>query len=147
MTRRGCARLSPAAANLILSSENFVYLGAPQLAALKALLPDCRFEIVYFLRNPVHLWPSHWQELVKHGRDVTFLEYLGALNGWTGIMDPAAADPVRQLAALASCFGAASLRILCLDNIVADGHRSVRAFLAARARHRRARARCSPFRR
>ena len=107
--------------DLILSSENFVYLGAPQLTALKAMLPDCGFEIVYFLRNPVHLWPSHWQELVKHGRDVTFLEYLGALNGWTGVMDPAAADPVQQLAAFAACFGAPSLRILCLDNIVADG--------------------------
>ena len=109
------------APNVILSSEDFVYLAPAQLARLKALLPGHHFEIVYYLRHPAYLWPSHWQELVKHGRDVTFLEYLGGLCGWTDALDATAMDPLHHLGKFAECFGPDSLRILCLDNIVQSG--------------------------
>lgn len=110
-----------AAPELILSSEDFVYLPAERLRRLKSLLPDRDVHVVFFIRTPVDLWPSHWQELVRHGRDDTLLEYLGSFGGWTKVFEPASMNPVAQLTKFADVFGRESLRLICYDNIVQDG--------------------------
>ncbi len=119
VTEDGFKRALAAQPNVILSSENFVYLSPAEFRRLRSLLVDFRIEIVLYLRSPVQLWPSHWQELVRQGRDVTFLEYLGACCGWTDVLLPEAVNPVAQIAKLATGFGIERLRILCLENILA----------------------------
>ncbi len=106
---------------LILSSEDFVYLAPDRLRRLKSLLPDTDVRVVYFVRTPVDLWPSHWQELIRHGRDDTLLEYLGSFTGWTKVFEPAGMNPVAHLTKFADAFGRESLQLICYDNIVQDG--------------------------
>jgi hypothetical protein len=109
------------APRLILSSEDFVYLTADRLRRLKSLLPDWDVQVVFFIRTPVDLWPSHWQELIRHGRDDTLLEYLASFSGWTKVFEPASMNPVAQLTKFADIFGKESLKLICYDNLVQDG--------------------------
>jgi len=106
---------------LILSSEDFVYLAPDRLRKLKALLPETDVQVVYFIRTPVDVWPSHWQELVRHGRDDTLLEYIGSFAGWTKAFNSMSMNPVAQISKFADVFGEESLKLICYDNIVQDG--------------------------
>jgi hypothetical protein len=105
---------------LILSSEDFVYFLPERIRRLRGLLGDAPVEVVYFLRTPVDLWPSHWQELVRHGRDDTLLEYLAAYAGWTKAVEPSSMNPVAHLRKYADVFGQDALKIICYDNIVSE---------------------------
>jgi hypothetical protein len=108
-------------ARLILSSEDFVNLPRSTLLKLKALLKGFEIQIVLYVRTPVDLWPSHWQELIRHGRDITLLEYLGAQAGWNNIMPAGAMNPYAQAIKFANVFGKESLRIFCYDNMMREG--------------------------
>ena len=103
---------------IILSSEDFVYLDIAQLTALKALLPAHRFEIILFVRSPVNLWPSHWQELVKGGRPDSLIEYLSAMCGWNPAFPQAILNPMMQATRLSSVFGRDAVRMFSYDNMV-----------------------------
>jgi hypothetical protein len=105
---------------VILSSEEFIYLNAGQLTRLRSLLPDFSFEVIFYFRTPVDLLPSHWQELVKHGWDVTLLEYLAAFTGWTKVFDTRTMNPVAQVTRLGQVFNAEDIRIICYNNLVAE---------------------------
>jgi hypothetical protein len=109
------------APRIILSSEDFVYLSPDRLRKLKSLLPDMDVQVVYFIRTPVDLWPSHWQELIRHGRDDTLLEYVASFAGWTKVFEPATMNPVAHITKFADVFGRESLKLICYDNIVQDG--------------------------
>lgn len=106
---------------VILSSEDFIYLSKERLLNLRALLPDCDFQVVIFIRTPVDLWPSHWQELVKHGRDETLIEYLGAFCGWNTTIEAQIMNPFVQATKFAEVFGRERIRMFCYDNIVDSG--------------------------
>ncbi len=106
---------------IILSSEDFVYLKPDRLRHLHSLLPETQVQIVYFVRTPVDLWPSHWQELVRHGRDDTLLEYLSAFAGWTATFEALAMNPIGHLTKYAENFGQDALRIVCYNNIIEQG--------------------------
>lgn len=106
---------------VILSSEEFVYLKPDRLRRLHALLGDTDIRIVYFLRTPVDLWPSHWQELVRWGRDDTLLEYLASFPGWTRTVEAGSMNPLVHLKKYADVFGKQALWIICYDNIVEQG--------------------------
>ncbi len=107
--------------HVLLSSEDFVHLNAAQLARLRAALGDAHVAIVYFVRSAVDVWPSHWQELVRHGRDETLLEYLAVHAGWSPVFDPAVMNPIVQADKFARAFGRESLLLVCYDNIARAG--------------------------
>jgi hypothetical protein len=121
ITEAGVAALLESSPRLILSSEDFVYLRPDRLQRLKALLPDTAVQIVYFIRSPVDLWPSHWQELVRHGRDDTLLEYLATFAGLTRVFEPAGMNPIAHLTKYADAFGKDALKLICYDNVVQQG--------------------------
>ena len=106
---------------LILSSEDFIYLTRQNLQALAACLEGFTVQVVLYIRTPVDLWPSHWQELVRHGRDLTLLEYVSAHAGWTSALESAIMDPLVQANKFADIFGKDSLRMFCYENIMDAG--------------------------
>ncbi|MGB5557095.1 MAG: hypothetical protein WBN04_03680, partial [Paracoccaceae bacterium] len=65
------------------------------------------------------IWPSHWQELVKHGQSLSFAQYVmqAALGwpetGWTAL------NQFDQLAKLRHVFGADNLMIISYDLLLA----------------------------
>jgi hypothetical protein len=105
---------------LILSSEDFVYLSKNRLQHLKSLMPGTDIQVIYFLRSPIDTWPSHWQELVRHGKDMTFLEYLCAFIGWTAPFEVSIMNPITQMAKFVEVFGRHAVRIVCYDNLIYD---------------------------
>ena len=106
---------------IILSSEDFVYLSPESLTALKALFPSYRFEIILFIRSPINLWPSHWQELVRSGRPDSLIEYLSAICGWNSAFSQAILNPMMQATRFSDVFGRDAVRMFSYDNIV-DRH-------------------------
>jgi hypothetical protein len=121
VTEAGIKRLALDGVNTILSSEDFIYLQPDRLQRLNLLLQGFRIEVILFVRTPIELWPSHWQELIKHGRDETLLEYLGAFFGLTNTIDARYMNPAGQAARFAQAFGREHVRIFCYNNIVAEG--------------------------
>ena len=115
---RSCVNDHP---QIILSSEDFIYLARDKLKAFRDSFYDYDIEVVIFVRSPVDLWPSHWQELVKHGRHETFIEYLGAFCGWNTTIQAQIMNPYVQASKFSDVFGRDHLRIFCYDNIVDSG--------------------------
>ena len=103
---------------VILSSEDFIYLPEFRLQELKRAFVGYRIEIVIFIRSPVDLWPSHWQELIKHGWTHTLLEYIGSYSGWTDTIDASIMNPFVQASKFARVFGRDSIRMFSYDNMV-----------------------------
>jgi hypothetical protein len=120
VTEAGVVDMLSRSDRIILSSEDFVYLPADRLRRLHALMPDMDVQIVYFVRSSVYLWPSHWQELVRWGRDDTLLEYLGSFAGWTKTFEASSMNPIVHLTKFADIFGKHALRLICYDNIAQD---------------------------
>lgn len=102
---------------LILSSEDFIYLPQKTLLKLKSLLDGVSVQVVLYIRNPVDLWPSHWQELVRHGRYSTLLEYIGAHAGWTDALETGIMNPLVQARKFSSVFGPDAIRMFCYENL------------------------------
>jgi hypothetical protein len=107
--------------NVVLSSENFIYATEAELGFLRGLLEGFRMEVVLMVRHPAGLWPSHWQELVKHGRDLTFLDYAAGCCGWTEAVPAASVNPLEQARKFARVFGRDAIRAACFDNLLARG--------------------------
>lgn len=103
------------ARTVLLSSEGFVVMDVPALERLRDLFPGTRVRVIHYLRNLCDIWPSHWQELVKHGQSMSFAQYVmqAALGwpetGWTAL------NQFDQLAKLRHVFGAKSLTIISYD--------------------------------
>jgi hypothetical protein len=120
MSELGLKALTESGSNIILSSEDFIYLPVESLQRLRQLFEGFRIEVVLFLRNPVDLWPSHWQEMVKNGRDEPLIDYIGAYFGVTDTIDFRYMHPVSQATRFAKVFGRENLRLFCYDNILAE---------------------------
>jgi hypothetical protein len=107
--------------NIVLSSEDLIYQEEAQLERLRGLFDGFAIQIVLFIRTPVQLWPSHWQELVKFGRPESLLEYLGACFGVNSLIKPNNLNPVYQAQRFSQVFGRQNVRMFCYNNIVDDG--------------------------
>jgi hypothetical protein len=118
VTEQGLLALLANHPRLIISSEDFSYLSRDGLTRLATLVSDRPIEVVYFLRSTTDVWPSHWQELVRHGRDETFLEYLAAFAGWVRALHVNGMNPMSQLNRFANALGKNAIKIICYDNIV-----------------------------
>ena len=107
------------ARSVLLSSEGFVVMNVPALERLRDLFPGTGVRVIYYLRNLCDIWPSHWQELVKHGQSLSFAQYVmqAALGwpetGWTAL------NQFDQLAKLRHVFGADNLTIISYDLLLA----------------------------
>lgn len=102
---------------LILSSENCVFLNDDQLRNLAEMFPEHEIEVIFFLRSLTGIWPSHWQEIIKHGEDLTFLEYLAEVQGWRDSFDAEPINPLLQLEKFCRVFGFANVRCISYDNL------------------------------
>ncbi|MYZ48938.1 hypothetical protein [Propylenella binzhouense] len=106
---------------LIVSTENFVFLDVARLTAFRTIFHDYDIIPVFFARSMAEIWPSHWQELIKHGSDETFLEYLATVNGWLNCFDLSQIRRGRQIEKLAQVFGFENLVVISYDNITRTG--------------------------
>ena len=107
---------------LVVSTENAVLLPPPLLETLREALGGAPVRVVYYLRRLVDLWPSHWQEMVKHGATMSFGTYLAYASGLPKAM------PSRrmihqglQLAALERAFGHEAVTVVGYDRLRAEG--------------------------
>ena len=108
------------AETIVLSSENFDRLTAPQVRALLAALPAGRtVRVVSFIRDRTDLLVSSWQEHVKHGGLLSFYEFVGP-----HLSHPYSSDLMNyglMLDAYASNLGIDALTIIDYDKAVARG--------------------------
>lgn len=105
----------------LLSSENFMLLDIDGLARLRALVPAARVRVIYHLRGLCDLWPSHWQESVKHGLAWSFGEYVLRQTVGRGRPPGYSADQHEHLSRLAAGFGRGALEIVGYDWLRAGG--------------------------
>ncbi|MFV0515704.1 MAG: hypothetical protein ACK5MY_18985 [Jhaorihella sp.] len=66
----------PRERTFILSSEDFSYVDTAGIRALAEALGGDGIEVVYYARRWDQLLPSIWQELIKHGQSLPYLEFL-----------------------------------------------------------------------
>lgn len=123
----GAQRLADVLANygldwptVILSTENLCFLSRDAVTAFARTLEGWDVEIVYYLRRLTGFWPSHWQELIKHGSDITFDRYMMETLK-VGRDESEFPDQTKQLRHFTEIFGAKNISIFCYDNILARG--------------------------
>ncbi len=105
---------------VILSSENFCLLKPEALTAIRNEFRGWDISVVYFVRRLSGFWPSHWQELIKHGLYLPFDEYMNkTLQADRDILEYP--DQLVQLDMMADVFGYDSLSIIAYDNAMARG--------------------------
>lgn len=104
---------------VIFSSESFANLNPSGVQLLLQALGPGNVEIIYYARRWEQLLPSVWQELVKHGTSLSYLEFL---NHQTSA--PMASGYLNYMNVLDRWDGAAGanrLRIFSYDNLRAEG--------------------------
>jgi hypothetical protein len=126
----GLADLAAGSDNLLLSSENLVFLDAAQLARLRDTFPRHRVTVSFFYRSLAEIWPSHWQELIKHGEWLPFVDYLATVMGVRDRFDARVVDPLVQLDKLAAVFGREALAVIPYNAVRDDGGDLMPVFLA-----------------
>lgn len=105
---------------VILSSENFCFLSPERLAIVRDAFAGWDISVIYYARRLSGFWPSHWQELVKHGHDNTFSEYMNAtLQPTRSLRDYP--DQIVQLGTFADVFGYDNLSVVAYDNAMDRG--------------------------
>ncbi|MBN9670559.1 hypothetical protein [Roseibium aggregatum] len=102
----------------LITSENFIFLNEQQLRVFRDLFRGYDIEVVFFLRHPANVWPSHWQELIKHGADTTFAEYMLCIFGLSSLVDVSPVMPRLQIRRLSEVFGIGSLKIISYENLL-----------------------------
>ena len=117
--RMSLAGSSAPADTAIVSSENFCTLRPERLVLLADVLSDWDVEVVYFLRHLGGFWVSHWQEVIKHGGDATFPEYLARASG-PDSGQRSRLDQASQIENLAAAFGREKVHIVAYDNLLYD---------------------------
>lgn len=100
---------------VLLSSELFSALDKRSLQLLADTLSGAEFQIVYVLRRLPALWVSHWKEQLKHGKSMSFHEYLGFIGDPDVGHYVTPPQPVLQLDNLKNVFGRDALRLFIYD--------------------------------
>lgn len=103
----------------IVSSENFSTLSGERLSRLADVLSGWDVEVVYFLRQLGGFWVSHWQEVIKHGGDDTFPEYLERSSA-PSAENIGRIDQAAQLENLSVAFGRENIHVVAYDNMLYD---------------------------
>lgn len=116
---------------LLISCENVVHLDEGPLSRLRDALPrDRPVTVVYYLRRLVDLWPSHWRELVKHGVEWSFTDYLAHASlarapvTWR-------IDQMAQVTRLVDTFGADAITVVGYDALREEGRDIAEHFASA----------------
>ncbi|MEO6301386.1 MAG: hypothetical protein ABIO62_17315 [Paracoccaceae bacterium] len=107
------------ARKMLLSSENIALAERDALKRLQDLFPSAQFRVIYYLRRLADLWPSHWQELVKHGQTLGFADYLAEAAMGHPENGANALNQIDQLTRLTSVFG--PVEIIGYDALAAAG--------------------------
>lgn len=105
----------------VISSEEFAKLSMPELETLRDLFADCTVKVVYFLRHPMHMFPSLWQEMIKHGADLTFHDFMETTAGRADHYELDVYSNTSQLLRMASVFGRTNLSLPIFENVMASG--------------------------
>ena len=126
----GLAELAAGETNLLLSSENFIFLSENQLARLRDAFPGHTITVSFVYRSLAEIWPSHWQELIEHGEWLPFLDYLATVMGALDRFDAGVVDPLVQLNKLAAVFGWESLVVIPYNSVSDAGGDLLPVFLA-----------------
>lgn len=128
----GLARLAREADGwraVLVSCEHLSALDPAGLAALRDSFPKAEVRVAYALRRLVHLWPSHWAELVKHSQNLSFAGYLDRVTRREDQPFMAPILPLRQLDRLADTFGTSALHLSLYDLAQDQGHDQGPAFI------------------
>ncbi len=105
----------------VISSEEFAKLRLCELERVKTLFSDCAIRLIYVLRHPMTMFPSLWQEMVKHGADLTFHDFIETASGRANDYDPETYSNIRQLNRMEAVFGREALSLPVFENITASG--------------------------
>jgi hypothetical protein len=107
------------ASTVIISSENLCLTPVEGLGKVRDLFAGTPIRVIYYLRRLCDLWPSHWQELVKHGQSISFAEYvMRQLLGGRHARGTDASQ-FEHLERLSGAFGHAAIEIIGYDALVA----------------------------
>ncbi len=107
---------------VVISSENFAHLDVADLLRAREALSFGKVTVLFYLRRLVDLWPSHWQELVKHGQALSFRDYIS-----DAALETVAApfyfrlDQFQQLQRFNEAFGAENVRVVGYDMLRENG--------------------------
>jgi len=119
-------KLVPEDHTVVFSSENFAHMNSIQVRTLIESLQPAEVEVIYYVRRWDQLLPSAWQELVKHGQSLSYLEYLNRQ-----ISAPRASIFLNYMITLdhwSKIVGVRNIRIFSYDNVLAGGQDIVQHF-------------------
>jgi hypothetical protein len=104
---------------IVMSCEALCGMPHPALTRLRDLIGDNPIEIVYYVRRWSDLVPSAWQELVRQGGSLTFLDFL-----MQQVRDPERSSTINletALQPLIDVFGRTSLCLVSYNSVVETG--------------------------
>ncbi len=104
---------------VVISCEDLCRLGPVQVLMLSELTAGLPVSIVYYVRRWPDLLASEWQEYVKQGSTLPFIEVLVH-----NLCDPDGSRIINidaTLGAFARCFGKRSIRLVSYASVLAEG--------------------------
>jgi hypothetical protein len=112
---------------VLLSAEDLSILDEESVTRLRSLLDGSAVSIVFYCRRWSELLPSAWQEVVKHGENLSFPRFV-ALN-ITNIFGSLDLNYSKRLDKYANTLGIENVHIVSYNNIVDDGGNLTAHFL------------------
>jgi len=109
-----CQEINESENDIILSSENFIYLNRKQLERLRDLFEKRDIILIFYFRNPLQRFFSYWQEMIKHGETISYFNFFTRNS-----MFPFATKQLNTLVflkKLIAVFGKESVRIIDYDH-------------------------------
>jgi hypothetical protein len=107
------------ATTVVISSEDISTLSPERLALLRQLIGDDPFVVVYYVRRWSELIASGWQETVRQGSSLPFLEYVLHRFGNPEAATEINIEPV--IDRLIGAFGRAAIRLVSYSNVLDAG--------------------------
>lgn len=103
---------------IVITSEDLSRLTLDEIVVLGGLLGSAETEVVYYVRRWPETLPSLWQEMVKHGRTITFPEFIiRQIADYNGF----ATRDTSVLDKYSAVFGANNVKIVPYSKIVDNG--------------------------
>jgi hypothetical protein len=102
-----------------ISSEALAGCTTNTLAAIRELLADKEFVIVYYVRRWSELLLSCWNEVIVQGGTIDFLRYVSG-----SLANPEASDAInmdRQISNFVRIFGRTNVRLVSYDTVIERG--------------------------
>lgn len=96
---------------LVLSSENFTKLSVSEIRVLTEVFSGWDIQILFYYRGCHEVWPSHWQETIKHGSFDIWPNYLTTVLGFSHRVELGFVDPMIVLGNWAQVLAVEKLNI------------------------------------